>query len=107
MAQNMRNAGMGFLLVFMVVAAMATMANAGEGCWGQCIQLCKGGKDVCTPKCNKHCKNQAAAIRYFAAATDKLKEAKTASPEKAAALKHEADGYLAISKKYNDAAGTP
>jgi hypothetical protein len=39
--------------------------------------------------------------------TEKLKEAKTASPEKAAALKKDADMYFAMAKTYNDAAGTP
>jgi hypothetical protein len=40
-------------------------------------------------------------------ATAKLKEASTASPEKAVSLKNEADTYLARAKSYNDAAGTP
>ncbi|KAK1604615.1 hypothetical protein QYE76_028288 [Lolium multiflorum] len=108
MAQNVKNATMAVLLVaIMVVAVLPSTGAAAEGCWEQCIEQCKGGMDVCSPKCNAFCKNQAAAVWYFSAATDKLKEAKTASPEKAAALKKEADQYLATSKTFNDAAGTP
>jgi hypothetical protein len=107
MALNIRNAIFVVLLVVMVAAMSTPTATAAEIYWDQCIQRCKGEKDACTLKCNQFCKNEAAAVRYLAASTGKLKEAANASPEKAAALKNEADEYLALAKKYNDAAGTP
>jgi hypothetical protein len=63
MAQNVKNDTMAVLLIAIMVAAMLppTVAAA-EGFWEQCIKKCKGGMDVCSPKCNALCKNQATTI---------------------------------------------
>ena len=101
----MRTAIAAALLLALMVAAVSTPATtAAEACWDSCIKKSKGEVDTCSPKCNEFCKNQDAAVGYFAMATAKLKEAATASPEKAVALKNEADTYLANAKKYNNAA---
>lgn len=63
--------------------------------------------EVCSQKCIEFCKYQTGAVAYVKMAADKLKEAKTASPEKAVKLKNEADTYLERAKHLSDEAVTP
>lgn len=63
--------------------------------------------EVCNQKCIDFCKYQAGAGEYVKMAGDKLKEAKTASPEQATKLKNEATTYLERAKVLSDKAVTP